>query len=96
MTSAQAKNLTIVTSGVLVAGTLLNHHYSTSVNPKKTIVNQYGLAKPLVAIGILAIIMSFMADQIPDFAGPFALLVMVAYISLHLDVFNEFAREGQK
>lgn len=95
MTSAQAKNLTLVTGGVLVAGTFLNHHYSTSTNAKKTALNEYGLGKPLVAIGILIIIMSFMADQVPDFAGPFALLVLIAYVSLHLDVFNEFAKGKQ-
>lgn len=88
MTSAQAKNLTVITVGVLGAGTFLTHHYATT-SPKP-------LAKPLIAIGLIWIIMSVMADQVPDFAGPFALLVLVAYWSTHLDIFNEFAGNKEK
>ena len=94
MTSAQSKNLVLVTGGVLVAGTFLRHHYSTSTTHFAGEKGTYQLAKPLIAIGILMIVMSFMADQVPDFAGPFALLVLIAYVSTHLDVFNEFANKG--
>lgn len=100
MTSAQSKNLTLIAGGVLVAGTLLQHHYATAKESKSVVgageqqvTQTWDLGRKLAPIGILVIVMMIFADQIPDFAGPFALLVMIAYLATHMDVFNKFAKE---
>jgi len=96
MTKDQARSLSLITGGVLAAGTLLTHHYTTSTQHFAAEKGTFDIGKRLFIITVLVLVMSIMADQIPDFAGPFALLVMVAYISTHLDVFNEFAQREHK
>jgi len=99
MTSNQAKQMSLIAGGVIVAGTLLRHHYDTTdVSIAGGAKETFSLGKALAPVGLLIIVMVITADLVPDFAGPLAILIMIAYISTHLDVFNEFANtsEGKK
>ncbi len=95
MTKDQSKNLVIVTGGVLIAGTLLKNHYQKQDSGVTgRVENKIELGRKVIPILILVVVMSIMADQIPNFAGPFALLVIVAYLATHMDLFNRFVKEG--
>lgn len=95
MTKDQAQRLSIISGGVLVAGTLLKHHYE-----KNQSSSQAGQVKSAVSLGrqvgpiiLLIVVMVIMSDLIPDFAGPFALLIIVSYLATHMDLFNRFVKE---
>lgn len=100
MTKSESRNLVFISGGVVIAGTLLQHHYAMA-QPSKSVSGQakqqtketFDLGKKLAPVGLIIVIMIILSDLVPDFAGPFALLVMVAYLATHMDVFNKFAKE---
>lgn len=96
MTKDQSKNLVLITGGVVIAGTLLTHHYSTSTQHFSGEKQTFDLGKRIAAVLVLVMVMTVMADQIPDLTGPLALLILVAYISTHLGFFQQYVEDVTK
>jgi uncharacterized membrane protein YbjE (DUF340 family) len=84
VTSENSKQIVWVTGGVMVGLTLLE--YSTTfvkdAKSQKTVSGKKaGSAFTQVWTIVLAmLILGFLADQIPQVVGPFALLILVAYV----------------
>jgi len=54
-----------------------------------------GTAKQLLAIGLLVIVMSFVMDQAPEFGKPFAILVLIAFLTLKTPVIKNYFNSTQ-
>lgn len=90
MTSDSAKGIVFVTGGVIVGVTLLEYSNvfikagskGQSVGSAAgTIAGGTGKAfKQLWAVVLAMIVLAFIADQVPQVAGPVALLILVSYI----------------
>lgn len=76
----RAPTLVLLTGGVMIAGTLLKAHIQPNQGAKKTGTAVFDATHEIWAIVIVMVIMTFVAEQAPGFAGPFALLVLVAYL----------------
>lgn len=69
MTSGQAERMVLVAGGIEAGFVLLRHRHSP---------DEGRAYKSLWAIGLLTLGLSIFADFVPEIAGPFALLVLVA------------------
>lgn len=72
MNPATANRMVLVSTGAMIAFVLIERHF----NPAQ--VDTY---KRLWAVGALGVGMSLAADFVPQIAGPFALLVLVAMVA---------------
>lgn len=72
MNAATANRMVLVSTGAMIAFVLIERHF----NPA-----QVDMYKRLWAVGALGVGMSLAADFVPQIAGPFALLVLVAMVA---------------
>ncbi len=72
MNTATANRMVLVSTGAMIAFVLIERHF----NPA-----QVDMYKRLWAVGALGVGMSLAADFVPQIAGPFALLVLVAMVA---------------
>lgn len=70
MTSAQASRVVFVAGGIEAAFVL--------ARAKRGGISEETTVRSLIAIGILTFGLSFFADLVPEIAGPFAILILVA------------------
>lgn len=85
MGSTQASKVVLVTTGLMVALTLIEHHF----NPVDGT-----LYKRLWALGLVGLGLSVLADFVPQVAGPFAVLVAIAMIARRPGILGSFIEQG--
>jgi len=85
-------NLVLATGGVLTAAAIIDEKKRKSTGSYH---DQNRLAKKLVAIVLLTVVLSFTVDQVPEFGGPLALLILVSGLLYSANSFSWYFNQTQ-
>lgn len=99
----KTNTLVVGVAVVLVADAIIKYHYSSTPGVSKKSAtstprptnSQQGLVRSLIAIAVLVIVMTFVNNQVPDFGGPFTVLVLVVALMKAAPSFTKWYNDTQ-
>lgn len=93
----EGSNLVWLTAAIMIAVTLYEGGSTVSKAKGSARINKTAdqVFPQLLAIAGVTIVMSIMIDQVPEFGKPFALLVLVAFLTIKTPVIKTYFHQTQ-
>jgi uncharacterized membrane protein len=105
VTKYEASSLVWITGAVMMGVAIYENSQSYAATQKtpqsitsstvKGLKSSESLLKQLLAIALLMIVMSIVADQTPEFGKPFSILVLVAFLTTKTPIIKTYFKQTQ-